>query len=51
MPKQKNTASKIDSKSKMPMKVMKGSKKTGPAKGGIKHTTASQMSVDGATRK
>jgi histone H3 len=51
MPKQKNTASKIDSKAKMPMKVMKGSKKTGPAKGGIKPTTASQMSVDGEKRK
>jgi len=38
MPKQKNTASKIDSKAKkvMALKPIKGSKKTAPAKGGIK---------------
>jgi histone H3 len=47
MPKQKNTASKIDSKAKKSLKPMKGSKKTAPAKGGIKATGASQKSVEG----
>jgi len=53
MPKQKNTASKIDSKAKA-MKVkgmgMKGSKKTAPAKGGVK-PTGSQKSQDGEKKK
>lgn len=47
MPKGKNAASKIDSKAK---KGMKGSKKTGPAKGGVK-PTASQKSDNGEKRK
>jgi histone H3/H4 len=47
MPKGKNTASKIDTKAK---KNMKSSKKTGPAKGGVK-PTASQKSQDGEKRK
>jgi histone H3 len=47
MPKAKNTASKIDTKAKQ---VMKGSKKTAPAKGGVK--PASQKSqADGEKRK
>jgi histone H3 len=50
MPKQKNTASKIDSKAKKSMKGMKGSKKTAPAKGGVK-PTSSQISVGDAERK
>lgn len=47
MPKGKNAASKIDSKAK---KGMKGSKKTGPAKGGVK-PTASQKSDNGEKGK
>jgi hypothetical protein len=47
MPKGKNTASKVDTKAK---KGMKGSKKTAPAKGGIK-PTASQGSQDGEKKK
>ena len=50
MPKQKNTASKIDSKAKKPMKPMKGSKKMAPATGGIK-PVSSQKSQDGEKRK
>lgn len=47
MPKQKNTASKIDSKAKKDKKPQ--SKKTGPSKGGIKQS--SQMSADGEKAK
>ena len=52
MPKQKNTASKIDSKAKKSMKgmVKSNSKKTAPAKGGVK-PTASQKSMEGEKRK
>jgi len=46
MPKGKNAASKIDSKAK---KGMKGSKKTGPAKGGVK--PVSSQKSDGGDRK
>ena len=50
MPKQKTTASKVDSKAKMLMKGMKGSKKTAPAKGGVK-PTSSQISADGGEKR
>ena len=48
MPKGKNAASKIDSKAKKG--GMKGSKKTGPAKGGVK-AVSSQKSDGGEKRK
>jgi histone H3 len=42
MPKAKNTASKVDSKSKKAAAVKKMSKKTAPAKGGIKNKSSQE---------
>jgi histone H3 len=48
MPKAKNTASKIDTKAK---KMIKGSKKVAPAKGGVKPAGSQKSQMDGEKRK